>query len=79
MQRTREHLESVNETYFEHMAHAGGFGFKPSLPVQPAYYTDYFLRCAAPLAVARLHNCTTPWWLTAFKIHTTTHRTNNHQ
>jgi len=28
MQRTREHLESVNETYFEHMAHAGGFGFK---------------------------------------------------
>ena len=28
MQRTREHLESVNETYFEHMAHASGFGFK---------------------------------------------------
>ncbi len=28
MQRTREHLEAVNETYFQHMAHAGGFGFK---------------------------------------------------
>lgn len=28
MQRTREHLEAVNETYFEHMAHASGFGFK---------------------------------------------------
>ena len=28
MQRTREHLDSVNETYFEHMAHASGFGFK---------------------------------------------------
>ncbi len=28
MQSTREHLESVNETYFEHMAHASGFGLK---------------------------------------------------
>jgi len=28
MQRTREHLEAVNETYFQHMAHASGFGFK---------------------------------------------------
>lgn len=28
MQRTREHLESVNETYLQHMVHAGGFGFK---------------------------------------------------
>jgi len=28
LQRSREHLESVNETYFEHMAHASGFGFK---------------------------------------------------
>jgi len=28
MQSTREHLESVNETYFQHMAHASGFGLK---------------------------------------------------
>jgi len=28
MRRTREHLESVNETYFQHLAHAGSFGFK---------------------------------------------------
>lgn len=28
MQRTREHLNSVNESYFEHMAHATGFGIK---------------------------------------------------
>jgi len=28
MPRTREHLDAVNETYFEHMAHSAGFGFK---------------------------------------------------
>lgn len=28
MRRSREHLESVNETYLEHLAHAGSFGFK---------------------------------------------------
>ena len=28
MQPIREHLESVNETYLEHLTHAGGFGFK---------------------------------------------------
>jgi len=28
MQRTKEHLDSVNETYLQHMAHASGFGFK---------------------------------------------------
>lgn len=28
MQRTREHLNSVNETYFQHLAHASVFGLK---------------------------------------------------
>lgn len=28
MRGTREHLDAVNETYLEHMTHAGGFGFK---------------------------------------------------
>ncbi len=28
MQSTKEHLQAVNESYFQHMTHAGGFGFK---------------------------------------------------
>jgi len=28
MQSVREHLDSVNESYFQHLTHASAFGFK---------------------------------------------------